>query len=57
MLNIFLRQCFNEMHMKKKKLNVGDSVRINQTSNIFEKKNCLLLTDLLKLSKVLDTQP
>ena len=39
------------------KFNVGVTVRINITTNIFEKGNYLWTTDLLKVSKVLDTKP
>ena len=37
-LGIFLKQCSNEMVVKKK-FNVGDTVRINRTTNIFENEN------------------
>ena len=41
----------------KKKFNVGDTVRINRTTNIFEKVNYLWSTELFKVSKILDTEP
>ena len=43
--------------MFKKKFNFGDIVRINRTSNIFEKLNFLWFTELFKMSKILDTKP
>ena len=39
----------------KKKFTVGDTVRINRTTNIFEKGNYLWSTELFKVSKILDT--
>ena len=49
-LDIFLKQYCNEGQVKKKKFNVDDTVRINQTRNIFEKGNYLWSTELLKVS-------
>ena len=51
----FLKQYSNEKVVKRK-LNVGDIVWINGTSNSFEKKNHLWSTELFKVSKVLDTK-
>jgi hypothetical protein len=42
---------------KKKKFNVGDTVRINRTTNVFEKSNYLRSNELFKVSKLLDTTP
>ena len=52
----FLKQYSSEKNVKKK-FNVGDTVRINRTTNIFEKGNCLWTTELFKVSKILDTEP
>ena len=41
----------------KKKLNVGETVRINRTACIFEKGIYLWSTELFKVSKILDTEP
>ena len=54
----FLKQYSNgNEKKKKKKFNVGDTVRINRTTNIFEKENYLWSTELFKVSKILDTIP
>ena len=55
----FLKQYSNdnEKKKKKKKFNIGDTVRINRTTNIFEKGNYLWSTELFKVSKILDTTP
>ena len=54
----FLKQYSNgNEKKKKKKFNVGDTVRINRTTNIFEKGNYLWSTELFKVSKILDTIP
>ncbi|XP_065572725.1 uncharacterized protein LOC136035056 [Artemia franciscana] len=55
-LDIFLKQYSNEKVVKNK-FNVGDTVRINRKTNIFEKGNYLRSTELFKVSKVLDTKP
>ena len=54
-LVIFLQQYSNEKVLKKK-FNVGDTVQINRTSDIFEKGNYLWSTELFNVSKVLDTK-
>ena len=55
-LDIFLKQ-YSNGKIVKRKFNVGDIVRINRISNIFEKGNYLWSIDLFKVSKVLDTTP
>ena len=39
------------------KFDVGDKVRINWTSNSFEKENYWWSTQFFKVSKVLETKP
>ena len=53
----FLKRYSNDTSVKKKKFNVGDTVRINRTTNVFEKGNYLWSTDLFKVAKILDTKP
>ena len=43
--------------MKKKKFNLGDTVRKNRASNIFEKGNHLWSSELFKMSKIPDNTP
>jgi hypothetical protein len=52
----FLKQYSNETIVKKK-FNVGGTVRINRTTNVFEKGNYLWSTELFKVAKILDTKP
>jgi len=58
-IDTFLKQYSNESKVKKKKnkFNVGDTVRINRTTNVFEKGNYLWSTELFKVAKILDTKP
>ena len=56
-IDTFLKQYSNETIVKKKKFNVGDTVRINRTTNVFEKGNYLWSTELFKEAKNLDTKP
>ena len=56
-IDTFLKQYFNETIVKTKKFNVGDTVRINRTTNVFEKGNYLWSTELFKVAKILDTKP
>ena len=44
------------MKMCEEKINIGCTVRINQTTNSLEKENYLWTTELFKVSKVLDTK-
>jgi len=55
-VDIFLKQYSDESQVKKKKFNLGDTVRINRTGNIFEKGITCGPLNLLKVSKVLDTK-
>ena len=56
-IDTFLKQYSNETSVKKKKFNVGDTVWINRTTNVFEKGNYLWSTELFKVAKFLDTKP
>ena len=50
-LELFLKQHSSEKVVKEMKFNAGKTVRNNRKSNIFEKENYLLSTQLLKCQK------